>query len=220
VRLLTAPGVHRPIGDTWMLAAALRAQGLPPGAALLDLCTGTGALAVWAALRLGAEATAVDVSRRAVVLARTNARLNGVRIQALRGDLFAAVGARRFDAVVANPPYVPAAEDTDELPTRGLRRAWDAGRDGRVVLDRICAQAPRHLRGGGVVLLVHSSVNGVQATVDRLAAGGLDAHVVARHPGPLGPLMTSRAAALEARGLLRPGQRDEDVVVVRGRRSP
>jgi release factor glutamine methyltransferase len=220
VRLLTAPGVHRPIGDTWMLAAALRAQRLPPGAALLDLCTGTGALAVWAALRLGAEATAVDVSRRAVVLARTNARLNGVRIQALRGDLFAAVGARRFDAVVANPPYVPAAEDTDELPTRGLRRAWDAGRDGRVVLDRICAQAPRHLRGGGVVLLVHSSVNGVQATVDRLAAGGLDAHVVARHPGPLGPLMTSRAAALEARGLLRPGQRDEDVVVVRGRRSP
>jgi release factor glutamine methyltransferase len=200
-----------------MLAGALREQALPPGAAVLDLCTGTGALAVWAALRLGAEATAVDVSRRAVTLARLNARLNGVRVDARRGDLFAAIGARRFDAVVANPPYVPAAEDTDELPSRGLRRAWDAGRDGRVVLDRICAEVPPHLLPGGVVLLVHSSVNGAQQTADRLAAGGLEAGVVARHPGPLGPLMASRAAALEARGLLRPGQRDEEVVVVRGR---
>jgi release factor glutamine methyltransferase len=185
---------------------------------VLDLCTGTGALAVWSALRLGAQATAVDVSRRAVGLTRVNARLNGVRVRALRGDLFTAVGDRRFDAVVANPPYVPAAEDTDELPSRGLRRAWDAGRDGRVLLDRICDEVPRHLAPGGLVLLVHSSVNGVDATVDRLAAGGLEADVAARHPGPLGPLMASRAAALEARGLLRPGQRDEEVVVVRGRR--
>ena len=220
MRLLTAPGVHRPISDTWMLAAALREQGLPPGATLLDLCTGTGALAVWATLRLGAEATAVDVSRRAVLVARMNARLNGVRVHAVRGDLFGAVAGRRYDAIVANPPYVPAAEDTDELPTRGLRRASDAGRDGRVVLDRICAQAPHHLQAGGRMLLVHSSVNGAQATVERLAAAGLEADVVARHPGPLGPLMASRAAALEARGLLRPGQRDEEVVVVRARRSP
>jgi release factor glutamine methyltransferase len=215
---MTAPGVHRPISDTWMLAAALRAEAPPAGAALLDLCTGTGALAVWAALRLRAEATAVDVSRRAVLLARVNARLNGVRVRALRGDLLAAVDGEHFDAIVSNPPYVPSEQDTDELPTRGLRRAWDAGRDGRVVLDRICAEAPGRLRPGGVVLLVHSSVNGVQATVDRLAAGGLEADVAARHAGPLGPLMASRAAALEARGLLRPGQRDEEVVVIRGRR--
>ena len=215
---MTAPGVHRPISDTWMLAAALRAEAPPAGAALLDLCTGTGALAVWAALRLRAEATAVDVSRRAVLLARVNARLNGVRIRAVRGDLLDAVDGERFDAIVSNPPYVPSEQDTDELPARGLRRAWDAGRDGRVVLDRICAEAPDRLLPGGVVLLVHSSVNGTQATVDRLAAGGLEADVAARHPGPLGPLMRSRAAALEARGLLRPGQRVEEVVVVRGRR--
>jgi len=215
---MTAPGVHRPISDTWMLAAALRAEAPPAGAALLDLCTGTGALAVWAALRLRAEATAVDVSRRALLLARVNARLNGVRVRALHGDLLAAVDGEHFDAIVSNPPYVPSEQDTDELPTRGLRRAWDAGRDGRVVLDRICAEAPGRLRPGGVVLLVHSSVNGTQATVDRLAAAGLDAGVAARHPGPLGPLMRSRAPVLEARGLLHPGQRDEEVVVVRGRR--
>jgi release factor glutamine methyltransferase len=215
---MTAPGVHRPVSDTWMLAAALRAQRLPAGAELVDVCTGTGVLAVWSALRLGARATAVDVSRRAVLLTRLNARLNGVGVRALRGDLLAAVDGERFDAIVSNPPYVPSAQDTDELPTRGLRRAWDAGRDGRVVLDRICAQAPGRLRPGGVVLLVHSSVNGAQATVDRLAAGGLQAGVVARHPGALGPLMRSRAATLEARGLLAPGRRDEEVVVVCGRR--
>jgi release factor glutamine methyltransferase len=105
---MTAPGVHRPISDTWMLAAALRAEGPAAGAALLDLCTGTGALAVWAALRLGAEATAVDVSRRAVLLARVNARLNGVRVRAVRGDLLAAVDGERFDVIVSNPPYVPS----------------------------------------------------------------------------------------------------------------
>jgi release factor glutamine methyltransferase len=214
VRLVTLPGVFHPISDTWLLAAALRAEALPAGSAVLDLCTGSGALAVGAA-RAGARATAVDVSRRAVLCARLNARLNGARVRAVRGDLFAPLGAERFDAIVSNPPYVPA--DTDELPTRGPERAWDAGLTGRVLLDRVCAQAPAHLRPGGVVLLVQSSVVGLQPTVAALEAGGLRVDVVARRPGPLGPLLAARAAALEQRGLLRPGQREEELLVVRGR---
>jgi release factor glutamine methyltransferase len=214
VRLATLPGVFRPISDSRLLASVM-GEHLAPGAAVLDLCTGSGALAVCAALRGARDVTAVDVSRRAVLTARLNARLNGVRVRALRGSLFEPVGDRRFDLIVANPPYVPA--ERDGLPRRGRARAWDAGRDGRVLLDRLLDEAPAHLEPGGAVLVTHSSVIGRDATLARLAAGGLDAGVAARRTGPLGPLLSARAGTLEQRGLLRPGQRHEDVLVLCGR---
>jgi release factor glutamine methyltransferase len=212
VRLITLPGVFRPISDTWLLADALDDERLPAGARILDLCCGSGALAVRAALG-GAqrEVWAVDVSRRAVLTTRINAALNAVRVRAVRGDLFAAIGDRRFDAIISNPPYVPAA--TDELPVRGPARAWDAGRDGRALLDRICAGAAGHLRPGGVLLVVHSSLLGLDPTADALRAGGLQVDVAARETGPLGPLMRARRAA----GLIDRDVQREDVLVVRGR---
>ncbi|UGS34171.1 Release factor glutamine methyltransferase [Capillimicrobium parvum] len=216
VRIITFPGVFQPHSDSWLLAEQLREQTLPPRASVLDLCTGSGVLAVCAAMRGARDVTAVDVSRRAVWSARINARLNGTRIRGVRGDLFEAVGDRRFDAIVSNPPYVPA--ESDELPARGPQRAWEAGLTGRLILDRICDEAPRHLRPGGFVLLVHSSVCDPEQTVERLRAGGLDTDVVARRRGPLGPLLTARVSALEARGLLAAGRREEEVLVIRGRR--
>ena len=114
-----------------MLAAALREHPPPPGAAALDVCTGSGLLAVQAAL-LGARVTAVDVMRRALLSARANARLNGVRVRTCQGSLFDGLDGERFDTIVSNPPYVPAPRE--ELPARGPQRAWDAGRDGRALL--------------------------------------------------------------------------------------
>jgi release factor glutamine methyltransferase len=212
MRLMTLPGVFRPRSDSWMLAAHLR-EHLRPGATVLDVCTGSGLLAVTAACHGAGSATAIDVSRRAVVTAGINARLNGARVRALRGDLFEPVSGERFDVIVSNPPYVPAADDV--LPARGPQRAWDAGTDGRALLDRICAAAPAHLRPGGFVLLVHSSICGVQPTVERLARAGLAVDVLERRRGALGPLVTARAPQLEERGVLRPGEREEDMLVVR-----
>ena len=214
MRLVTLPGVFRPISDTWLLADALDREGLPPGARVLDLCSGSGALAIRAARR--AQATAVDVSLRAVATIRLNALLNGVKVRAVRGDLLDAVPGERFDAIVSNPPYVPAPSDA--LPARGPARAWDAGRDGRALLDRICEAAPAHLASGGVLLVVHSSLLGYERTAEALAAGGLEVDLAAQEHGPLGPLMNGRRAHLEAVGLLDPGQREEDVLVVRGRK--
>jgi release factor glutamine methyltransferase len=212
MRLVTLPGVFRPRPDSWLLAAHLRAQ-VRPGASVLDVCTGSGVLAVSAALGGAGAVTAVDVSRRAVLTARLNARLNGVRVRALRGDLFAPVAGERFDVVVSNPPYLPAPDDAP--PARGPARAWDAGPDGRVLLDRICAHAAEHLRPGGVVLLVHSSVIGLHPTVRALERTGLRVDVLERRRGPLGPLLTARAPLLEARGLLAPGEREEETLIVR-----
>jgi release factor glutamine methyltransferase len=199
-----------------MLARALRGQELAPGARVLDLCTGSGVLTVAAAQAGAGEVTAVDVSRRAVWTARINAWRHGVRVQALRGDLFAAVAGRRFDLIVSNPPYLPSP--SDELPDRGPARAWEAGADGRALLDRICSQAPSHLRPGGSLLLMQSSVCGVEATEEKLRAAGLVVEVVARQAGPLGPLLSERAALLARRGLLPGGRHNEELVVVRATR--
>jgi release factor glutamine methyltransferase len=126
-------------------------------------------------------------------------------VEVLHGDLFEPVGGRRFDCIVANPPY---------LPTAGAGRlsagssAWDGGRDGRAVVDRLCRRAPAHLRPGGRLLIVHSSLTNERWTVDLLADAGLHASVVAVRTGPLGPL---------ARACM-PLRRTERIVVIEARR--
>jgi release factor glutamine methyltransferase len=214
MRLVTAPGVFRPRSDAFLLADVLR-ERLAPGASVLDPFTGSGVLAIAAAQAGAGSVTAVDVSRRAVLVARANARLNRARVRVLRGDLFEPVRGERFDVIAANPPYLPSpAADR----TRRAARAWEGGPDGRELIERLCAGAPAHLRPGGLLLLVQSSVCGLEPTLEELRARGLRAELVARERGPMGPLLRRRAPELEARGLLRPGERDEDLLVVGARR--
>ena len=211
------PGVFRPISDSWQLAEAVcrEVRGRGAGARVLEIGTGSGAIAV-AAARCGADVTAVDVSRRALASAWLNARRHRTSVRVLRGSLLEPVAGETFDVIVSNPPYVPCP--SADLPTRGPERAWDAGPDGRAVLDRLLAQAPAHLSPGGALLLVHSTINGEDRTLEAMRRRGLAGEVVARHPGPLGPLMTHRIDHLERTGLLEPGRRDEEVLVVRGER--
>jgi release factor glutamine methyltransferase len=213
VRTVPIPGVHRPRSDTWLLADALRGE-LEPGQSVADLCTGSGALAIVAARHGTRRVLAVDISRRAALAARLNARLNGCSLRVRRGDLIEALLAERFDVIVSNPPYVPAL--TDELPLHRSTTPVDAGRDGRAVLDRICRDAPRHLRPGGRLLVVQSSVCGVSRTCELLREGGLEADPLIRVRGPLGPVLRARAPMLRARGLLGVGD-EEELVVIRGR---
>jgi len=210
LRLLPIPGVHRPRSDTWLLADALRAQPLA-GRSVLDLCTGSGALAIVAAQAGARRVLAIDVSRRATLAARANARLNGRRVVARHGDLLSVVGRERFDVIVCNPPYLPASSDA--LPRHRSTTALDAGRDGRALLDRVCDEAPAHTRPGGRLLLVQSSVCGVSETCERLRARSLQAEVVARARGPLGPLLKARAPMLRERGLLGDDDQEELAVI-------
>jgi release factor glutamine methyltransferase len=214
VRLVVFPGVLRPPSDTRLLASTVRGLGAARGAAVLDVFTGSGVLAVVAAKEGAREVTAVDLAHRAVWNARLNARLNRVAVRVHRGNLFAPVAGRRFDLILANPPYVPSA--TAELPRGGPERAWDAGLDGRALLDRFCAEAAGHLASGGRVLLVQSSLSGEEPTLSGLAASGLDARVVARERGPLGPIATERREMLVARGLLDPTASEEELLVIEG----
>ena len=102
------------------------------------------------------------------------------------------------------------------LPGRGPRRAWDAGDDGRALLDPLCEQVARHLRPGGSFFLVHSEVCGIDRTIEQLQREGLQTDIVARHRGPLGPLLRERVEEMWASGALAPGSMEEDVHGVLG----
>jgi release factor glutamine methyltransferase len=208
--------VYRPQADTWLLAQAVRDAAIPYAARVLDLCTGTGALAVTAARAGAGHVTAVDISLRAALAARFNTMIRGLPVHVVRGNVLNFLASRQFDVILANPPYVPCEQQ--EVPRNGPRRAWDAALDGRAVLDPLCANAPALLSAGGMLLIVHSAVCGVETTLDILRQQGLKAAIVARHMEPFGPIMCSRATLLERRGLIEKGQRDEELVVIRGDR--
>jgi release factor glutamine methyltransferase len=211
MRLLTLPGVFRPHSDSWMLARHISREPLDARSRVLDLCTGSGLLAIAAARRGASEVVAVDVSRRAAITVRINARLNGVSVTAKRGDLFDAVGDARFDLIVSNPPYLPCPDG--QLPRRGPSRAWEAGVLGRAFIDRICAEAPAHLSPEGRLLLTHSSVCGERETLDALTRNGLNATVTERRLGPLGPRLHARSRWLRERGLLTTDGLEEILII-------
>jgi release factor glutamine methyltransferase len=151
--------VPRP--ETELLVEAALAA-LPEGGRALDLCTGSGAIAISLALeKPGARILATDVSEDALHVARENAARLGAVVDFAHGDLWAAVhGDARFDVVVSNPPYLPSGE----LPglSREVRRepciALDGGADGLALLRRIVAGAPPRLaRGGTLILEMHES---------------------------------------------------------------
>lgn len=119
----------------------------------------------------------------------------------------------RFDLVLANPPYVP-------WPGGGRRcPRWDAGPDGRAVLDPLCVAVPELLAPHGFLLLVQSRLCGVDRTEDRLRGSGLKTSVVARRVLPFGSVLRGRTAYLERAGLIEPGQREEELVVIRADRT-
>jgi release factor glutamine methyltransferase len=209
LRLVTPPGVFAPRSDAGMLldAALPRVRG-----DILDLCAGSGVFALSAAPH-AETVVAVDVSRAAVAAIRANALLNGRRIGVHRSDLFQAVGARRFDVILTNPPYLPTPPGAAAVLGA---RAWEAGPRGRAILDRICLEAPAHLRPGGEILIVQSALADTGRTLTLLRRHGLAAAVIAEHHGPYGKIARSRLPYLEQEGLVRNRHELEQVVVICG----
>ncbi|MBL9209261.1 MAG: peptide chain release factor N(5)-glutamine methyltransferase [Opitutaceae bacterium] len=130
----------------------------PPGR-ILDLGTGSGAIALALATAFPAAAVlAVDRSAAALELARSNAALTGLeaRVTLVESDWFGAVPAETFDVVVSNPPYLSEEETTQTAPeVREFepRSALASADDGAADLARIIAQAPRFLVPGGLLAL-------------------------------------------------------------------
>ena len=137
---------------------ALERLRLAAAPRVLDLATGSGCVAVAIARnRPGAQVSASDVSRGALDVARENARRHRATIEFIESNWLDALGGRVFDLIVANPPYV-AAQDP-HLQEEGLSHeplaALVAGPTGYECIEIIVAQAPRHLAGGGWLLVEH-----------------------------------------------------------------
>ena len=129
---------------------------LDGGKSALDLCTGSGAIAIVLKKKSGAEVTATDVSGDALALAAENAANNGAAIEFIKSDMFAELGDRRFDVIVSNPPYVASDEiETLQREVRDFepRIALDGGRDGLDYYRIIAKEAKSHLKDGGILLL-------------------------------------------------------------------
>ena len=179
LRIAVAPGVFVPRRRTEALAEEAIAR-TRPGAVVVDLCCGSGAVgAAVAAAVAGIELHAADVDPAAVACARRN--LPGAAVR--QGDLFAALppGLRgRVDVLVANAPYVPTSaiglmppEARDHEPAVAL----DGGDDGLAVLRRIVAGAPDWLAPGGA-LLFETGTAQIADAVAAVRSAGLDPLVV------------------------------------------
>ena len=123
---------------------------------VLDLCCGSGCLAVSMALNVPTAAVeAADLSADALAVTKKNRDALHARVTLHQGDLLDAVGDARYDVIVSNPPYIPA-EDCKALQAEVRREphmALDGGADGLDFYRRIASDAPKHLEDGGRLLL-------------------------------------------------------------------
>jgi len=151
------PDVLIPRPDTELLVE-LSLQRLPPGARLLDMGTGSGAIAVALAhARPDASVTALDASAAALEVARGNALAHGVRVDFRLSHWYGELQGARFDLIASNPPYIVAGDphlgqgDLRFEPVDALTDHADGLSDLHAIIDG----APRHLNAGGWLLLEH-----------------------------------------------------------------
>ena len=149
--------IPRPETEELVMMAVAAAE---EGQHVLDLCTGSGAIAIATYKELEkagrkVRMTAIDVSEKALELARENAELNEAEINFIQSDLFTRIR-ERFDLIVSNPPYIPSAEiETLQREVKDFepRLALDGGADGLEIYRKIAADVSKHLTRGGTLLM-------------------------------------------------------------------
>ena len=191
--------IPRPDTETLVEAVLARRQGREATLSVLDLGTGSGAIALALASEWpGARLTASDVSSAALAVARENAEALGLveRIRFVLGDGLAPVVGERFDVIVSNPPYVAEAEaaalDPELRHEPGLA-LFQPG-DGTALLRRIAGEARQHLEPGGLLALELAPAQASDVTQSLVSAGFAE---VAQHRD-----LTGRVRAVSA---IRPG---------------
>ncbi|MCV7372617.1 peptide chain release factor N(5)-glutamine methyltransferase [Mycolicibacterium arabiense] len=176
VTLGVGPGVFVPRPETESLLEWALAQPLPESPVIVDLCTGSGALAVALARALpSATVIAVDDSPEALAYARRNVADTGVELVAadVTADGLLAGRDGAVDLIVANPPYIPdGAELESEVADHDPHHALFGGPDGMAVIEPIVAHAVRLLRRGGRVGVEHDDTTSAAtaAVFDRSGA--------------------------------------------------
>lgn len=149
--------IPRPETEEMVMMAVAAAED---GNRILDLCTGSGAIAIATVKELEkrgktCKMTAVDISAEALALAKENAECNGADVLFIQSDLFSRLRGR-FDLIISNPPYIPSAEIANlqrEVKDYEPRLALDGGEDGLEIYRRIADAAPKYLTKGGMLIM-------------------------------------------------------------------
>jgi release factor glutamine methyltransferase len=171
----THPQVYEPAEDSFLLAENLQ---LSLKDYVLEIGTGTGIIAVTAAREV-AKVVATDINPWAIQCATKNLITNrAFNVELREGSLFEPVAGQKFDLILFNTPYLPTEED--EILHDDLNAAWDGGIGGRDVIDRFLDGLNEHLREGGRVQLVQSSLSDVEKTLERLEEMGFQTSITAK----------------------------------------
>ena len=168
---------------------------------ILDLCTGSGCIAIACAVWLDAEVDAADISPAALAVAQANAREHHAAVRFLQSDLFDALAGVGYDLIVSNPPYVPD-EEWHSLPPEFHHEpdlALRSGPDGLDIPLRILDQAAAHLNEGGVLVMeLGSAAPALEELLPKLPVTWLDFE-----RGGAGVLLVSRDELRASRDELR-----------------
>ena len=135
---------------------------------VLDLCTGSGAIAIAVKKLTNAKVTAVDISDKAIELAKSNARKNNAEIEFVLSDMFDGIGERKFDVIISNPPYIRSDDiQTLDKEVKSFEPilALDGGNDGLDYYRKIFQNASKYLKNCGVLYL-ECGINQAQEIAD------------------------------------------------------
>lgn len=197
--LTLSPGVYAPAEDTYLLLDTIKRLTMSgrldfEGKEVLELGTSVGLVALWIAIKASSRPkriVATDISPKAVRCARSNVILNQTKnMVVLCSDLFSAFNRGvKFDIMVFNPPYVPSNIDTNRTPIDLEERAWNGGARGRETIDRFLQSFSNYLSDTGEALLIHSSLNSPEKTVDITKSQGFQVEIVGKTKLPWEMLM-------------------------------
>ncbi len=175
MQIYTHPKVYKPAEDTFLLAENLQVKRTDE---VLEIGTGVGIISIIASRR-ARKVIATDINKYAIKCAIKNIINNkAFNIEIREGNLFEPVQGEKFDLILFNSPYLPISDD--EKIDDELNASWDGGADGRSIIDKFLDCLKDHLKEGGRVQLVQSSLSDIDKTLKKLEKLGFKASITAK----------------------------------------